>query len=125
MYIKSTIPLTFNDGISGQKTSTVIGTVQGFTRNGDCTYFGAEYTYADFDDQTEEGFKKISSGAFELKTEAEIQALYDQIKDNLPSTDNEPLYERSKIYEAFRIEMVQTFLPLNPTLTVNDIEIVP
>ena len=122
MYLKSKIALTYNAGITGQATTTVLGRVKSFMRDGDCTQLGANFLYANNDAEGEDK-PVILQGAFELKTPEEIQAVYDMIKDDLPSTDDEPLYERTKIYYAFRLEMYKTFLPLNPDLQLTDIEV--
>lgn len=124
MHIQSKIQLQYNDGVTGTRTSKVIGMVENILRNGDCTYLGANFTYGDLEDVTPDGYRQIMKDSFELNSAEEIQELYDAIKDSLPSTDDEPLYERSKIYEAFRLEMVQTFLPMNPALTIADIELI-
>ena len=126
MYLKSKITLQYNDGMTGTTSSKVIGKVVNFARNGDCTNFGANFQYLNADAGTSEGFPLITQGAFELKTAEECQALFDAIKANLPdvNTVGEPAYEAAKVYEAFRLEMLQTFLPMNPDLTAEDIEII-
>lgn len=122
MYLKSKIELTFNSGMTGTKTGIVIGSIESFMRSGDCTKLGANYIYAEF--ESEEKSTIIEKNAFHLNSAEEIQAMYDIIKNDLPSTDDEPLYERTKIYLAFRLKMLETFLPMNEGLTIEDIEII-
>lgn len=123
MNILSKVALTYNAGVTGQESSVVAGYITNTSRNGNCSWLGANFTYVNNDF---EGEKKpiILQGAFELKTVEEIQALYEIIKADLPSTDNEPVYESTKYYMAFRLEMFKTFLPLNPDLKIEDLEIV-
>lgn len=122
MFLKSKIPLTYNSGVSGQATTVVLGLIPSFSRNGECTTFGANFQYLNNDIEGDEK-PIILQGAFYLKSTEEIQAVYNMIKADLPSTDDEPLYERTKIYLAFRLEMYQTFLPLNPDLVLTDIDV--
>lgn len=126
MHLESNIELNFNSGMTEQKTAFITGQIENFSRNGDCTEFGANYLYSEGlgDDTT-----ALASGSFIIDNETEIQALYDQIKADLPATlpadvIDEPLQERTKMYLAFRVKMVETFLPLNPGLTIADINIV-
>ena len=121
MYLKSKIALTYNSGVNEQKSSTVIGSVLSFSRNGECTSFGADFRYSNGDIEPNE---MIIQGAFHLNTIEEIDVVYQTVKADLPNTDDEPLYERTKNYLAFRLEMFQTFLPLNPSLLLTDIEII-
>ena len=124
MYLKSNIPLTYNDGISGHIQSIVIGTIINVSRPGNCDSLGANYIYQDFSSK-EDPKKIIKRGGFTLDNEAEIQALFDIFKKDLPDPNiNEPLYERTKYYMAYRLEMISTFSPLNPGLTINDIDII-
>jgi len=120
MYLKSKVELTYNSGITDTTSSIVFGRVENFARNGDCTNIAAAFHYVDDLEATE----PIMKGVFELATAEEVQSLYDMIKADLPGTDNEPYYEASKIYLAFRLQMLQTFLPQNPELTLADIELV-
>jgi hypothetical protein len=124
MYLKTKIELNYNDGLTGQTSSIIYGRIENIQRNGDCTNFLGAYAYTRIDTIEEETVETlISSGVFMLENEEQIESLYNLIKDGLPTTEDEPLYERTKNYLAFRYEMLNTFLPLNPDLTINDIEI--
>jgi len=120
MYLKSKIELTYNSGITGQVSSIVYGRIENFARNGECTDLRAAYHYVD----SLETDQAIMQGVFELATAEEIEQLYNMIKADLPGTDDEPLYERTKIYLAMRLQMLETFLPLNPELTLADLELI-
>jgi hypothetical protein len=101
-----------------------MGTIINVSRPGDCDRLGANYIYQDFN-SVEDPKKIIKQGGFTLDSEAEIQALFDMFKADLPDPNaDEPLYERTKYYMAYRLEMVSTFLPLNPGLTISDIDII-
>ena len=121
MYLISKNPLKFNAGVTGQAEAVVIGEILNTSRSGDCDALGANYLYAK--ETGEEQKELIVKGGFEVAGE-ELQTLYDAIKADIPATDNEPLRERTKLYLAFRLKMVETFLDLNPGLTPADIEII-
>ena len=63
--------------------------------------------------------------SFNLKSEAEIIALNDMIKADLPVYEDtiEPVFEQLKVYLAFRLEMFKLLTVMNPELTLEDIEI--
>ena len=125
MYIKSKIALKVNAGLTGQIDTIIGGVIKNTSRNGDCTYLGANYSYVDLNQANENGENPIiQNGAFELKTSEEIEALYEMVKADIPTEGTEPQIEATKYCLAFRLEMLKAFLPLNPDLTLEDIEIV-
>jgi len=120
MILKTKEAVTYNKPMSGTETNVLIGTIQSRQRQGK-NYFGANYLYA-----LENG-TIVSRSAFELRSEAEIIGLNDMIKDDLPVYEEtpEPEFEEMKVFLAFRLEMFKMLTELNPTLTLEDIEILP
>jgi len=119
MILKTNKPVTFNKAMTGTETAILIGGVQNIARSGN-SYFGANYAYS-----LETG-EVILKAAFELKTREEIIALNEMIKADLPIYEEtpEPDFEELKVMLAFRLEMYQMLLPMNPSLTIQDIELV-
>ena len=119
MILKTVKPVIFNKPMSGTLSEVLIGGVQNIARSSN-TYFGANYAYS-LEDGT-----VIMKAAFELKTRDEIIALNEMIKADLPIYEEtpEPDFEELKVMLAFRLEMYQMLLPMNPTLKIEDIEIV-
>lgn len=123
MYVQSKIALIHNDGMVDRASSIVRGTIVNTSRNADCTTLGVNYVYSLVDGEgnvtgvlKKGGFKRAGS---------DIQILHDEIAVGLPDPDdNEAFYEASKYHSAFMLQMLITFLPLNPELVIGDFEIV-
>lgn len=126
MILKTKIAVTFNDPhrMTGTTTSVLYGQLKNVSRIGR-DYLGANFSYLVATEDPNQ-FKPVMTDAFELKSEEAIIALNDQIKNDLPVYDEtpEPEFEDLKTMLAFRLEMLQTLLPLNPELTLEDIELV-
>ena len=118
MILKTKVPVTFNKPMSGTETAVLIGDVRDQLRQG-VDYYGANYSYI-LEDGT-----VIMQNSFNLKSEAEIIALNDMIKADLPVYEDtiEPVFEQLKVYLAFRLEMFKLLTVMNPELTLEDIEI--
>jgi len=77
---------------------------------------GSQYSYGDADNENE----LIKSGTTVI-TEDEQQLLYQSVKNTLPDiNDNFSFWYKSLLYEAFKIEMAETF-----SIDPSDISIVP
>jgi len=125
MYLKSKIELTHNDGVATTANSIIVARLLGFERDGDCTKVLASYDYSKVG-LNEEG-QTIATPIIRDKILIEgeaLNALHNAVRPDIPNTDDEPLRERTKMYLAFRLRMVETFKGLNPDLTVGDIEII-
>lgn len=122
MILRSKIELNFGV-FSGTESAIIIGSLQNVTRTGQA-FLGANYAYAK--DLGNGQAQVVKQDAFKLESKAEILALNDMIKADLPVYEEteETYFEELKYMLAFRVVMVQTFSGLNPDLTINDIEIV-
>ena len=115
MYLKSNKTVTYNDTKTTSKTVLMTGTLEEVYK---C--IGAEKTKIAFN------YTDVDGGVYEHSkyelTDAEKDAIYPLIKDSLPDIDvvGESAYELAKLYEGFKIKMVEEF----PELTVADIDIV-
>jgi hypothetical protein len=125
MILKTKVEVTYNDPhkMTGTLSSVLFGQLKNVSRTGK-SYLGANFSYLIATEDPSQ-FAPVMTSAFELKTEEEILALNDMIKDDLPVYEEtpEPEFEDLKYMLAFRLEMVKTLQDLNPNLTVEDIEI--
>lgn len=118
MFVKSKVPVTYNDGIKSQAEAIIEGhIVSSSWTKPDYSEIGFNYAYSL--EPNDEGQRTIiNQGGFTLKGE-QIEAVYQMVKDQVP-TDldyaNTQLYTH---YLGFILEMAQTF-EIDPS----DIEIV-
>jgi len=114
MKIKTLIPVTFNSGIASQQTSKVEGEIIIVRQD----YLRDNYNFL-FSYKTEsEQIIQTPSSDFTL-TKEEVNALYDEIKNEVPN--NMEYFETTQYiyYLGFKIQMANTF-----GITENDIEII-
>ena len=113
MKIKTLIPVTYNNGVTGQETGIVTGTLSNcnqqlrFDFNSNFMY---EYS-------TESG-NILKNDMYPVNSE-ETNALYEVVKGEVPTGLNYTDSTTYLYYLGFRIQMAQTF-----GISVNDIEII-
>lgn len=113
MKIRTTVPVTYNNGITGQESSLVIGILQGcnqqlrFESNSNFMY---EY-------KTESG-QVLANNIYPV-TKEEINTLYEIVKDEVPTGLNYTDSTQYLYYLGFRTKMAQLF-----GISENDIEII-
>lgn len=102
MKIKTNIPVIYNDGIVAQTQGIVEGTLMLCNQRIDTSNFNFLFEYK------KESGELIKSGAFEIQ-EPEITALYETVKDSIPSGLSYTEQTQTLYYLGFRIQMAQTF----------------
>ena len=113
MKIKTLVPVTYNNGITGQETGLVTGILQGCNQT---LRFGFESNYM-FEYSSESG-QVIANNMYPVSAE-ETNALYEVVKDQVPTG---LLYTDATTYLyylGFRIQMAGTF-----GIQVSEIEII-
>ena len=113
MKIKTLVPVTYNNGIAGQETGLVTGNLQGCSQQ---LRFGFDSSYM-FEYASESG-QVIANNMYPVSAE-ETNALYEVVKNEVPtnlSYTDSTLY---LYYLGFRIQMAQLFGILE-----SDIEII-
>ena len=113
MKIKTTVPVTYNNGIAGQETGLVTGNLQGCQQQ---LRFGFDSNYM-FEYASESG-QTIANNMYPVSAE-ETNALYEVVKDEVPTGLNYTDSTTYLYYLGFRIQMAGTF-----GISVNDIEII-
>jgi hypothetical protein len=113
MKIKTLVPVTYNNGIAGQETGLVTGTLQTCNQQ---LRFGFDSSYM-FEYSSESG-QTIANNMYPVTSE-ETNALYEVVKDQVPTGLNYTDSTTYLYYLGFRIQMAGTF-----GITVNDIEII-
>ena len=116
MNLKTNVDVTFNEGISEQATGKVTGflvSVSWITdpNTGNFDTIGANFVYLK-DDGT-----NIAQDAFTISG-AEIQALYDAVKAEIPTTGEFKDIQMEIFYLGFRNQMATTF-----SITTDEIDI--
>lgn len=113
MKIRTTVPVTYNNGITGQETGLVTGVLQGCNQQ---LRFGFDSSY--MFEYTSESGQVIANNIYPVSAE-ETNALYDLVKGEVPSGLNYTDSTTYLYYLGFRIQMAQTF-----GITTADIEII-
>lgn len=113
MKIKTLIPVTYNNGITGQETGLVIGDLTGCSQQ---LKFGFDSSYAF--QYSSESNQTIANNIYQVSAE-ETNALYEVVKGEVPTDLNYTDSTTYLYYLGFRIQMAQTF-----NISVNDIEII-
>jgi hypothetical protein len=113
MKLKTLVPVTYNSGIAGQETSIVEGILTSCNQQLAST-FDSMYM---FQYVSEEG-QVISSNLYPV-TEEETNALYDLVKDEVPTGLSYTDATTYLYYLGFRVKMAITF-----GIEVSEIEII-
>ena len=113
MKIKTKIPVTYNNGITGQETGLVTGTLQGCNQQ---LRFGFDSSYM-FEYASESG-QVIANNMYPVSAE-ETNGLYELVKGEVPTDLNYTDQTLYLYYLGMKIKMAETF-----GISVNDIEIV-
>ena len=112
MKLKTLVPVIYNNGIAGQETSIVEGILTSCNQQ----LAGAFSSMYMFQYVTEEG-QVISSNLYPV-TEEETNALYDLVKDEVPTGLSYTDATTYLYYLGFRVKMAITF-----SIEVSEIEI--
>ena len=102
MKIKTTVPVTYNNGIKGQETGLVTGNLQGCSQQ---LRFGFDSQYM-FEYASESG-QMISTNTYPVNAEY-TNALYELVKDQVPTDLNYTDSTTYLYYLGFRIQMAAT-----------------
>lgn len=113
MKIKTTVPVTYNNGIAGQETGLVTGTLNSCSQQ---LRYGFDSNYM-FEYSSESG-QIIASNMYPVSAE-ETNALYEVVKNQVPTGLSYTDTTTYLYYLGFRVQMAGTF-----GITVNDIEII-
>jgi hypothetical protein len=113
MKIKTLVPVTYNNGITGQETGLVTGNLQGCQQQ---LRFELNSSY--IFEYTSENGKSLVNNVYNV-TENEINALYEAVKNEVPSNLNYTQATTYLYYLGFRVQMAQLFGILE-----SDIEII-
>lgn len=113
MKIKTLVPVTYNNGIAGQETGLVTGNLQACSQQ---LRFGFDSQYM-FEYASESG-QTIANNMYPVSAE-ETNALYEVVKDQVPTGLNYTDSTTYLYYLGFRIQMAATF-----GITTADIEII-
>ena len=113
MKIKTTVPVTYNNGIAGQETGLVTGTLQGCNqqiRFGFNSNFMYEYS--------NESGKVLKNDMYPVTAE-ETNTLYNLVKLEVPTNLSYTQSTEYLYYLGFRVQMAQLF-----GISESDIEII-
>jgi len=113
MKIKTLVPVTYNNGITGQETGLVTGKLQGCQQQ---LRFGFDSSY--IFEYTSENSQSLVNNVYNV-TENEINTLYETVKNEVPSNLNYTQATEYLYYLGFRVQMAQLFGILE-----SDIEII-
>jgi hypothetical protein len=113
MKIKTLVPVTYNNGLTGQETGLVIGKLQGCQQQ---LRFGFDSSYM-FEYASESG-QVIANNMYPVSAE-ETNILYETVKNEVPSNLNYTQATEYLYYLGFRVQMAQLFGILE-----SDIEII-
>jgi hypothetical protein len=113
MKIKTLVPVTYNNGITGQETGLVTGTLSSCNQQ---VQFGFNSNFM-FEYKTENG-NKLKNDMYPVTAE-ETNTLYNLVKNEVPSNLNYTQATEYLYYLGFRVQMAQLFGILE-----SDIEVV-
>jgi len=113
MKIKTLVPVTYNNGVTGQETGLVTGNLQGCNQQ---LRFGFESNYM-YEYKTESG-QSLVSNMYPVTAE-ETNTLYNLVKNEVPSNFNYTQATEYLYYLGFRVQMAQLF-----GISETDIEII-
>ena len=113
MKIKTLVPVTYNNGITGQETGLVTGNLSSCNQQ---LRFGFDSNYM-FEYASESG-QMIANNMYPVSAE-ETNALYEVVKGEVPTGLNYTDSTTCLYYLGFRVQMAQTFGILE-----SDIEII-
>ena len=115
MYLKSTIPVTYNNSTTTSVTVIMTGTLEEIYMKVGSAETKLVYNYTDVDGG-------VYAHTDYILTDEEKDALYPLIKDNLPDINvvGEAAYDLAMYYEGFRYKMAEEFAEL----TFDDIELI-
>jgi hypothetical protein len=113
MKIKTLVPVTYNNGIAGQETGLVTGNLQSCQQQ---LRFGFDSSYM-FEYASESG-QVIANNVYPVSAE-ETNALYEAVKDQVPTGLNYTDSTTYLYYLGFRIQMARLF-----NIDESDIEVI-
>jgi hypothetical protein len=113
MKIKTLVPVTYNNGIAGQETGLVIGTLSSCSQQ---LRFGFDSSYM-FEYSSESG-KSFVNNMYPVTAE-DTNTLYNLVKNEVPSNLNYTQATEYLYYLGFRVQMAQLF-----GISESDIEII-
>jgi hypothetical protein len=113
MKIKTLVPVTYNNGIAGQETGLVTGTLQSCNQQ---LRFGFDNNFM-YEYSTESG-KSLVTNMYPVTAE-ETNNLYNLVKNEVPSNLNYTQATEYLYYLGFRVQMAQLF-----GISESDIEII-
>lgn len=113
MKIKTLIPVTYNNGVTGQETGLVTGTLNSCNQQ---LQFGFNSNYM-FEYSSESG--KILKNDMYPVTAEETNALYNLVKNEVPTNLSYTQATEYLYYLGFRVQMAQLF-----GISQSDIEII-
>jgi hypothetical protein len=113
MKIKTLVPVTYNNGLTGQETGLVIGKLQGCQQQLRFE-FNSQYMF----EYASESGQVIANNMYPVSAE-ETNILYETVKGEVPSDLNYTQATEYLYYLGFRVQMAQLFGILE-----SDIEII-
>jgi hypothetical protein len=113
MKIKTLIPVTYNNGIAGQETGLVTGTLQGCNQQ---LRFGFDSAF--MFEYTSESGQVLANNMYPVSAE-DTNTLYEVVKGQVPAGLSYTDSTTYLYYLGFRIQMAGTF-----GITTADIEII-
>lgn len=113
MKIKTTVPVTYNNGIAGQETGLVTGNLQACSQQ---LRFGFDSSYM-FEYASESG-QTIANNMYPVSAE-DTNTLYELVKDQVPTGLSYTDATTYLYYLGFRTQMAITF-----GIEVSEIEII-
>ncbi len=113
MKIKTTILVTYNNGVTGQETGLVTGTLQSCSQQ---IKFGFDNNFM-YEYSSESG-QSLVTNIYPVTAE-ETNALYELVKNEVPSNLNYTQATEYLYYLGFRVQMAQLF-----GISESDIEII-
>jgi hypothetical protein len=112
MMIRTTIPVNYNYGVSGNKTGIVSGHIKDASWVNDFNCVGINYTYSDDSNGV------VFTDSFTVENE-EVEEMHEAIRELLPIDSAYRQTERLKFHLGFAFKMAQTF-----GIETTDIEII-
>jgi hypothetical protein len=113
MKIKTTVPVTYNNGIAGQETGLVTGTLSSCSQQ---LRFGFDSNY--MFEYTSESGQSIANNMYPVSAE-DTNILYELVKDQVPTGLSYTDTTTYLYYLGFRTQMAGTF-----GIAVSEIEII-
>ncbi len=130
MYLRTNIKLKANNGVSSEVEEIIRLKIQDFAYNETGVGVNFRYLIENIITSEEDGvedtteLKELSTHSF-FVTKEESDTLANMVEPLIPSTLESSFdYEFMKFYLGAKLEMYKAFLVKNPTLTLNDIELV-